>query len=138
VYKNFFAYTCLTALAFTLLACNHAPKVTDDSITLIDDIQLVELIEQQKNLLIIDVRPDYRYRLAHIPNAINIPLPDLRGDDPRFIDSQHIVVYADGSRNTLSHAAAKKLLTNKKLVVSDFRGGMDLWHRNDRKTESSH
>ncbi len=135
---NFIATAALTALALSILACNQAPKITDDDITLIDDVELVELLEQQPNLVIVDVRPDYRYRLAHLPNAINIPLPDLTPDDPRFAEVEHVVVYGDGPRNSLSQAATKKLLAGGNLQVSDFRGGIQMWNRNDRKTESSH
>jgi len=128
----------LLALLLAMPACNQVPEVTDEDITLIDDIQLIELLQENPDLLIIDVRPDYRYRLSHIPNAINIPLPELTPDDPRLTELNHVVVYGDGPRNTLSQAAAKKLLAGGQLHVSDFRGGMDVWNRNSRHTESSH
>lgn len=135
--KNLAPFITLAALVLTLLACNHTPQVTDDDINLIDDIGLVDLLKEQAGVVIVDVRPDYRYRLAHIPNAISIPLPDLKSNDPRFAKAQHVVVYGDGPRNALSQAGAKKLLTNAKLAVSDFRGGMELWQQNNHKTESS-
>lgn len=135
---NAFAVLGLTVLSLLIPACTQAPEVTDEDISLIDDVQFVELLQENPELMIIDVRPDYRYRLSHIPNAINIPLPELSPDDPRFVDVEHVVVYGDGPRNTLSQAAAKKLLASGKIVVSDFRGGMDMWNRNSRKTESSH
>ncbi len=128
----------LAGILLLLPACNHAPEVTDDDIALIDDVKLVEMLQENPKLMIIDVRPDYRYRLSHIPNAINIPLPELSADDPRFADVEQVVVYGDGPRNTLSQAAAKKLLAGGKILVSDFRGGMDMWDRSSRKTESSH
>lgn len=128
----------LVGILLLLHACNQAPEVTDDDITLIDDVKLVELLQENPKLMIIDVRPDYRYRLSHIPNAVNIPLPELSADDPRFAEVEHVVVYGDGPRNTLSQAAAKKLLAGGKIIVSDFRGGMDLWDRSSRKTETSH
>jgi rhodanese-related sulfurtransferase len=131
------ARLCLLIVAIGLVACNQPPEITDKDIQILDDIGLVELLEQQQSILIVDVRPDYRYRAGHLPNAINIPLPDLSPDDPRFVDIEHIVVYADGRRNTLSQAAAKKLLASGQLVVSDFRGGFEIWQRNNRKIVTS-
>ncbi len=135
---NTIAAMGLVAAALFLPACTQTPQVTDDDISLIDDIQLVELLQENPKLLIVDVRPDYRYRLSHIPDAINIPLPELSPDDPRFAKVKHVVVYGDGPRNALSQAAAKKLLASGKITVSDFRGGLDMWNRNSRKTETSH
>lgn len=114
-------------------ACNPKPKITDSNVKVIDDVQLVELIKSNKGVVLVDARPDYRYRLGHLPGAINIPLPEVKATDPRFNKGQHIVVYGDGPRNTLSHAAAKKLLTNGKLIVSDFRGGFEMWKQAGRE-----
>ena len=127
------ARLCLIAITLGLIACNQTPQITDDDITLIDDVQLIELLKQQQDVVIVDVRPDYRYRTGHLPNAINIPLQDLKPDDPRFTEAGHLVVYADGPRNTLSQAAAKKLLAAASVPVSDFRGGFEMWKRNDHQ-----
>jgi len=118
--------------------CNPKPKVTDKSVHIIDDVQLKEMMLNEQNLLIIDARPDYRYRLGHVPGAVNITLPDIDPQDKRFNKDQHIVVYGDGPRNTLSHAAAKKLLSTGKLVVSDFRGGYELWTEAGREVEKGY
>lgn len=120
-------------LIFGPVACQPTAKVTDEAVTIIDDVQLAELIEAEPGLVIVDVRPELRYRTGHIPGAINIPLPDLRYTDPRFEKAKHVVVYGDGPRNTLSHAAAKKLLAGGQVVVSDFRGGIDAWRKAGRK-----
>ncbi len=116
-----------------LTACNPTPKITDKDVTIIDDVQLVELIESEPSVLLVDARPDYRYRIGHLPGAVNIPLPEVNADDPRFTKGQHVVVYGDGPRNTLSHAAAKKLLAGGKLIVSDFRGGYEMWKQAGRE-----
>ncbi len=126
----------LVVMLLGLAACNQTKEVTDHDIDLIDDIGLVELLEEEQDVVIVDVRPDYRYRTGHIPGAINIPLPDLNPNDPRFADVDHIVVYGDGPRNTLSHAAAKKLLAGGKVLVSDYRGGFEMWKRNDHEIKT--
>ncbi len=121
-----------------IAGCEPKPKITDKNVVVIDDVQVAEMIQNNDKLLIIDTRPDYKYRLGHLPGAVNIPLPELEPDDSRITPDKHIVVYGDGPRNTLSHAAAKKLLTSAKLVVYDFRGGYELWTKNGRETVSGY
>jgi len=116
-----------------LPACKSKPKITDKDVEVIDDVTLVELLEGKERVTIVDARQDYRYRLGHIPDAINIPLAELKPTDFRFVKGQQVVVYGDSSRNTLSHAAAKKLLAGGNLVVFDFRGGLEMWKRADRE-----
>lgn len=127
------AWPCLILLFLGLSACNQTPDVTDESVEVIDDVTLTEIQQNDPGVVLVDVRPAERYRTGHLPGAINIQLPELRPTDPRFHKVKHIVVYADGPRNTLSHAAAKKLLTGGKARVSDFRGGIDAWRRADRQ-----
>ena len=121
-----------------LASCNRPPKITDKNVTIIDDVRLVEILETEENVLVVDARPDYRYRLGHLPGAINIPLPELTPDDDRFAEGMHVVVYGDGPRNTLSHAGAKKLLAHGKLIVWDFRGGYELWKNAGRETRTGY
>lgn len=123
----------LVLIFLGLGACNQTPEVTDEAVEVIDDVALVELLETEKAVLLIDVRPADRYRTGHLPGAINIPLPDLSPTDPRFAKVKHAVVYGDGSWNTRSHAAAKKLLAGGALRVSDFRGGFEAWRKADRQ-----
>ena len=124
---------CLLLVFLGLSACNPKPKVTDESVKVIDDVTLTEIQRDEPDLVIVDVRPADRFRTGHLPGAINIQLPDLTPTDARFHKVKHIVVYADGPRNTLSHAAAKKLLAGGKAQVSDFRGGIEAWRKADRK-----
>jgi rhodanese-related sulfurtransferase len=124
---------CLLLIFLGLSACNPTPKVTDESVEVIDDVTLTEIQQSEPDLVIVDVRPVDRYRTGHLPGAINIQLPDLTPTDARFHKVKHIVVYADGPRNTLSHAAVKKLLAGGKAKVSDFRGGIEAWRKADRQ-----
>lgn len=123
---------CLLLIFLGLSACNPKPKVTDNAVNVIDDVTLTEIQKNEQSLVLIDVRPADRYRTGHLPGAINIQLPDLSPTDPRFHKVKHIIVYADGPRNTLSHAAAKKLLAGGKAQISDFRGGIEVWRKADR------
>jgi rhodanese-related sulfurtransferase len=128
--RLFPAWLLICALALLALsACNNAPEVTDEDVAVLDHVQLKELMTEEPEVLLVDVRPDYRYRLGHLPGAINIPLPDLAFTDQRFAEIKHVVVYGDGHRNALSHAAAKKLLAGGQFLVSDFRGGYEMWKR---------
>ena len=120
-----------------LSACNATPKITDADVKIIDDTSLIELLESEPGVVLVDARPDYRYRLGHLPGAINIPLADITPKDARFGEGAHVVVYGDGHRNTLSHAAAKKLVAGGNLIVSDCRGGFEMWKKAGRDVVTS-
>ena len=117
----------LFAILVVATGCNSTPNITDKDVTLIDYDALAELMNDKSKPVLLDVRPDYKYRLGHLPGAINIPLPELSPTDNRLAQAEHVVVYGDSSANTLSHAAAKKLLAGGKFLVSDFRGGLEAW-----------
>ncbi len=73
--------------------------------------ELVKLIEEDKNLKIIDVRGASEYNGGHIPNAINIPLNiiDMKIDDYKINKDDKIVVYClSGGRSNMAMQALKR------------------------------
>ena len=108
--------------------CGTTTRVSDESIERIEYERLQELLASPKErVVVVDVRTEDRFMKGHIPGAINIPLPSLRVDDPRLLDSTAIVVYAGTWRDNLSAAAAKRLLTLGYDDVYDFRAGWEQW-----------
>ncbi len=117
----------VVGLAGLACACDSSPQVTDEDVAVVDEVELKQLRDDEPGLILVDVRSEKRYGLGHIRGAINIPLPKLKPTDPRLADAKHVVVYGEGYQNALSHAAAKKLLAGGRVLVSDFRGGYQLW-----------
>lgn len=118
----------MSVLMMGLVGCNSEPKTSDQDLTQLEYPKLLKMQANPKmHLVIIDVRSAERYAQGHIPNAINISIPDLRASDPRLADATDIVVYATGWTEYLSPAAAKKLLALGYKNVYDFRGGIEMW-----------
>lgn len=96
-------------------------KITSD--------QAVEMMEKEKNYVIVDVRTPEEYKEGHIPNAINIPLDTIDNYISQNVENlkdknQLIMVYCRSGRR--SAEAAKKLLAKGYMNVIDF-GGINDW-----------
>lgn len=118
-------------LGLAMGSCSATSKITDADVTVVDYVGLRKLMEEEQGgLVLVDARPSFRYRLGHLPGALNIPLPELKPTDPRLAEAEYVVVYGGSARNALSHAAAKKVLVGRLAVVLDFRGGFEMWEKN--------
>ena len=132
-----------------LCGCGRAIKTSDRNIEQIQYEQLRELLREppeenrgplgwlvkadpgQQGPVLVDVRAPEKYRENHLPNAVNITLPEMVRDDPRLRGDGQIIVYASGWDDPLSAAGAKKLLALGYSKVFEFRGGMELWEGSD-------
>jgi rhodanese-related sulfurtransferase len=88
--------------------------------------------------LFIDARNPRDYSMGHISSAINLPLHDLRRDDPRLSalrKDQLLVVYCDGEECSSSVALAKVLYESGFSQVKIFFGGWNDWHNHNLPTE---
>lgn len=119
----------LLCLLLMLFACQSTPARTSDrDLEPIDTSRLKDLLSgKQGPCVLIDVRSPAKFQQAHLPGAINIPLPQLLAADPRLAQAKHIVVYASGWRDYLAPAAAKKLLALGYVNVHLYRGGLEQW-----------
>jgi rhodanese-related sulfurtransferase len=118
----------MVGLVIGLSGCHSDPKTSDQDLAQLEYPKFLQMQADPKmRLVIVDVRSAERYYAGHIPNAINISIPDLRAADPRLADATDIVVYATGWTEYLSPAAAKKLLALNYKNVYDFRGGIEMW-----------
>jgi len=113
---------------------NKPRTVTSDRhISIIDYDKLTTLLKDPKlKPVLVDVRIDKTaYESEHIPGAIHIPLQDLRADNPLLAGAPLVIVYSAGRSDSLSTAAAKKLLRYKMAVV-EFRAGLSEWRRQQK------
>ena len=77
------------------------------------------------DIVIIDVREEYEYKVSHIKNSYNIPLNKLDSiDDYGFSKDMKIIVYCQSGRR--SEMAASKLISMGYTNVFDM-SGIDSW-----------
>lgn len=91
----------------------------------IDNDQLQEKIQSDRNIVILDVREEAEYAFNHIPNAISIPLGELENRVNELNkDDEIYVVCRTGSR---SDFAAQKLEEKGFNKVVNVVPGMSQW-----------
>jgi rhodanese-related sulfurtransferase len=90
--------------------------------------QLAEwLIEERKDFVLIDVRPQDEYAKASIPEARNIPLAELVASESiaGLPVDRKVVVYSNGSENAAKAATMLRLAGLDAHLVT---GGYNAWH----------
>ncbi len=117
----------ILALSLFLAGC-MVTKIseTSGSYKTISSTEAQQMIEDNKDALILDVRTAAEYESGHIPNAINLSNEDIQAGkvDSLKDKSQLIMVYCrSGNR---SRQAAQKLAELGYTNVVDF-GGIQSW-----------
>lgn len=117
------------ALSISILqGCESTSRTSDTDLTVLGVDEYLELLAQYGDrTVIIDVRPPSLYAQGHLPDAINIPLPQIKAGDPRLIEAERYVVYGKGWDDVVSPAAAKKMIVLGYSNVYDFRAGFEVW-----------
>ena len=117
----------ILALSLFLAGCMVTKtSETSSSYKTISSAEAQQMIEDNKDALILDVRTAAEYESGHIPNAVNLSNEDIQGGkvDSLKDKSQLIMVYCrSGNR---SRQAAQKLAELGYTNVVDF-GGIQSW-----------
>lgn len=118
----------------TITGCNSTSKISDADVPPPIKLEKLDALMNNapKRTMLVDVRSPKRYAQGHLPKAINIPLAEIKEADPRLADAANIVVYSQHWNDLLSRAAAKKMIYLGYKNIHEFRGGTDIWQRNDR------
>ena len=117
----------ILALSLFLAGCMVTKtSETSGSYKIISSTEAQQMIEDNKDALILDVRTAAEYESGHIPNAVNLSNEDIQAGkvDSLKDKSQLIMVYCrSGNR---SRQAAQKLAELGYTNVVDF-GGIQSW-----------
>ena len=117
----------ILALSLFLAGCTVTKtSETSSSYKTISSTEAQQMIEDNKDALILDVRTAAEYESGHIPNAVNLSNEDIQAGkvDSLKDKSQLIMVYCrSGNR---SRQAAQKLAELGYTNVVDF-GGIQSW-----------
>ena len=117
----------ILALSLFLAGCMVTKtSETSSSYKTISSTEAQQMIEDNKDALILDVRTVAEYESGHIPNAVNLSNEDIQAGkvDSLKDKSQLIMVYCrSGNR---SRQAAQKLAELGYTNVVDF-GGIQSW-----------
>jgi len=124
-----FKLLAAACLALALMAgCQDQIKTSDEDLKQVTYPQAVDMLANTKKpAILLDPRPAAKFEKGHLPNAINIPMPDIILGHPDLANAKNIIVYAGGWNDYLSSAAAKKMIAMGYKNVYDFRGGIEQW-----------
>ncbi len=119
--------TVIAVLSICVVACGKvAEEKSDSSFQRIDAEAAKEMMDSDKELVVVDVRTDEEYNSGHIVGAINIPVEQITaGDFGSLTDkNQTILIYCrSGNR---SKVASGFLAENGYKNIYEF-GGIKDW-----------
>ena len=88
--------------------------------------EAVEMMENEKNYIILDVRTEQEFEEQHIPNAINVPNETIGKDEiPELPDKEQLIMVYCRSGNR-SKQASEKLVKIGYSNIVEF-GGIKDW-----------
>ena len=81
----------------------------------ISSVELNNMIESKEKFILLDVRTEEEYKVAHIPNSINIPLNNL--------DSQieHLLPYRDDKVIIYCRSGRRSIMAALELAECGFK-----------------
>lgn len=95
---------------------------------ILESITLDDLLARSKKekIILIDVRPEDEYKAGHIPNAVSIPLTQLKRRLNELPKNRTIIAYCRGPLCVMS-ADAIKLLNQRKFTAIRMEDGYVEW-----------
>jgi len=95
---------------------------------ILESITLNDLVAKSKKekVMLIDVRPEDEFNAGHIPNAVSIPLAQLKKRLKELPKNKTIIAYCRGPLCVMS-ADAVKLLNQKKFKAIRMEDGFVEW-----------
>ena len=109
---------------FLLLVLLLVGCTTVNTYTTITQDKAKEMMEEESNYIILDVRTKEEYEEKHIEDAINIPLDEIEKSTVLKDKEQIIFVYCQSGRR--SKEASEKLVNLGYTNVYDI-GGINAW-----------
>ena len=114
-------------MALLLLAGCAAPDVAgENSYRQIGMQEAVEMMDSERDYIILDVRTDVEFNERHIPGALNIPNEEIGTDEiPQLPDKDQLILVYCRSGNR-SKQASEKLVKLGYTNIVEF-GGINDW-----------
>jgi len=88
-------------------------------------IDLKEMIKENRNIVIIDVRTKDEFQEFHLDGAVNVPLQDIERNIMRYVKSKSDVVVVYCQYGGRSRKAFKKLEKMGFVNVHNLDGGIE-------------
>ena len=83
--------------------------------------QAIQMIKNDNNITLLDVRTKEEYQSGHIPNSVNIPLKSLQNSLHKIPKDKKVVVYCRSGNRSIS---ASRILKSHGYTPIDVKGGI--------------
>ncbi len=138
--NSIIAFGVLVLLAgFLVLVGCDGPKITDDNIKYVNDLDAVKAYMAEKDrqpVVLLDPRPVIRFEKEHARGTVNVPINLLRNGNEELAKAKTVIVIAGGFEDRIGDAAVKTMLAMKYKNVYALRGGIETWKRGGGAVES--
>jgi rhodanese-related sulfurtransferase len=102
-----------------------------------DAWDLNEMLQEGKNVVIVDARSPAAYSEGHLPGAINLPHRTMDQQTTNHLNREALIVtYCDGIGCNASTKGAMRM-AELGLRVKELIGGLDWWKRDGYQVETS-
>lgn len=114
----------ISAVLFSLLlsACTKQSSSWES----ISQSQALEIMENRRDIIILDVRTEEEYAQEHILNAVNLPNESIGNDPPALLPDQNQIILVYCRTGVRAKQAAQKLADLGYTNVKEF-GGISSW-----------
>ncbi|MDO4192623.1 MAG: rhodanese-like domain-containing protein [Erysipelotrichaceae bacterium] len=115
----------ITAIIFSLLlsGCSSGTKNSWQSIS---QAEAAEIMQKEKNIIILDVRTEQEYADEHISGAVNLPNESIGTEPPALLPDKDQVILVYCRSGNRSKQAAQKLADMGYTNIKEF-GGINTW-----------
>ena len=83
--------------------------------------QAIQMIKNDNNITLLDVRTKEEYQSGHIPNSVNIPLQSLQDNLHKIPKDKKVVVYCRSGNRRIS---ASRILKSHGYIPIDVKDGI--------------
>ncbi|MBR9998471.1 MAG: rhodanese-like domain-containing protein, partial [Cyclobacteriaceae bacterium] len=90
------------------------------------DLEELDSMIRNKNIVLLDVRPQEEYKLGHITGAVSVPVHELKSVMDKFSKNKEIIAYCRGPFCVLADEAVK-LLGERGFKVRRLDEGYPEW-----------
>ncbi|BCJ88342.1 rhodanese-like domain-containing protein [Effusibacillus dendaii] len=104
----------------------EAKSVSGEGYAMVTSAELVPLVNQKKDMQIIDLREPFLYAKGHIPGAINIPFQDFEKRINEVSSNKPVVFVCH--TGPMGDVASQMLVQRGGQNVSNLKGGMAAWN----------
>lgn len=123
--KKYITLLGVIFMTISFIGCNNS-SISDRGYQQIGMDEAIEMMKEEQDYIILDVRTPEEYAEKHIPNAINVPNETI-GEDviPELPDEEQLILVYCRSGNR-SKQASDKLVSLGYTNVYEF-GGINDW-----------